>query len=687
MIGFFPEPYPDEFLFSVCARYAEVSGYKTARSALYDLFDSRRAAMAADLPARLRTLVSRLPPGHRVSIDRLISDHTLVPLFTPFVSARRVAILKERMAGTRGGLLHGSLGVNTFASKVKVFRYCPPCVEADRAAFGETYWHRSHHVPGVSLCAIHKTYLRETDVHLRYSRRRRPFVTAETTLPGADLVAVVERDNRLLKLQATLASNAKWLLEHPKFAGYQSNHRNRYVHLLYERDYCTYSGVLNRRKLAADFNSYFSLNFLQMMNCEIVPDGNENWLHRLVYTRDRVLHPIHHLLLLQFLDQNPESFFSTVSHGISKSQKPEPRSSPETIPLFVAAPFGDAPWPCLNPASDHFRQCVVTVCEVGCTQLHPRRPHGIFRCECGFAYSRIGPDQTEADRLRLHRYVSFGEQWDNTLREGVEKGETYAVISQRLRVSTETMRKELCRLGLKATQGRTLVLYPRKTYSRKTYSSKTRPPIKELVDRRRISRSVLERRRAVRRREFLQLRKANSNLSRSELHVAGKAVYGWLYRHDRKWLKQHLPERRARATKVANSVWAERDSALAAAVPVEADKIRALAGRPMRITETFIAQKLEVGSVWSKRAHLIPLTCQALRAVAETFDECAVRRVAWATSHFKSQGLSPAGWRVALHAGLSGETAKRPVIRAAIEQAVVFLKAHMELSSSDPDAA
>jgi hypothetical protein len=575
--------------------------------------------------------------------------------------------MKERMAGTRGGLLHGSLGVNTFAAKVKVFRYCHLCVEVDRGAYGETFWHRSHHVPGVALCATHKTYLQETEVHLRYSRRRKAFISAEAALRGAELRAGVERGDRMLELHATLANNAVWLLQHPKFAGYQANHRNHYVHLLYERDYCTYNGILDRRKLATDFISYFSRDFLQAMKCEVVVDGNENWLNRLVYTRDRAIHPIHHLLLLQFLDQNLGSFFSAVGRDGLESQKCEPagRQKPQTIPPFVEAAFGAAPWPCLNPASDHFQQCVVTVCEIGPTQLHPRRPRGTFRCECGFTYSRVGPDKTKADRLRLDRYVNYGECWENTLREGLESGEKIKVISRRLHISPQTLLKQMFRLGLTTEQGQKTTV----------------------VDRRRLLAKTLQQRCAIRRRKFLELRRENPELGRSELQVAFNRDYAWFYKNDREWFKKHLPERRARAKKVAKSVWAERDGALAAAVRMEADKIRALSGRPVRITETLMAHNLEVGHVWSKRAHILPLTCQALREIAETWDQYAVRRVAWAASHFKSEGLSPPAWRVALYAGLSGEAAKRPVVEAAVDEAVAFLKVQMELNYSERDAA
>lgn len=678
MIGFFPEPYRDELLFSCCSRYAEMAGYQTMRAVCQDLFRSNRFRVSVDFPSRLKRLTDALPPGHHVTTDRLINDHTLLPFFAPFVSAKRLAVIKAKMAEAALGALHGSLGVNTFKGKLKVFRYCPRCVESDRFAYRETYWHRSHHVFGVNVCVLHQCFLRNTELPLRSNRRLRAFVTAEAALLDADLTPSYEQDGRLLTLQIKLAENTAWLLQHPVFAGYEKTHRNHYVHLLYERGYCTYGGVLDRQKLANDLISYYSLEFLETLKCEVVTDGREDWANRFVHRKQRLNHPIHHLLLLQFLNQNLDSFLNAPYRkaALPKAELVSIKKEvPRTVTPFVDAPFGQAPWPCLNPVSNHFQQDVVTVCEIQPTQLHPRRPRGTFRCECGFAYSRVGPDQTESDRLRRDRYVAFGEQWDNALCEGLKRREHYRVIKKRLGVNEKTMLRRMFTLGLKTARGRTITHHP--------YA--TRTP-KKFVDRRRILVEVLKRRRTSKRREFLDVRKANPKLSRSKLHEVCVALYSWLYKHDRPWLEKHLPARCPGVT-IAKSIWSERDATLAAAVLVEAERVRALPGRPVMITATLIAHSLEIGYVCSKRAHVLPLTNKALKEVAETCDQVAVRRVEWATACFEHQGLSPAAWRIAVQAGLNGKAAKRPVIKAALDKAVAFLKSQMELNYAEADAA
>src|SRR5262249_61192938 len=87
-------------------------------------------------------------------------------------------------------------------------------------------------------------------------------------------------------------------------------------------------------------------------------------------------------------------------------------------------PSGAPPWPCLNPASEHYRELRIEECAVKNRktrikdpQRKPhRRPVGKFVCDCGFAYSRIGPDASEEDRYQIGRVIEFGTTWESKLR-------------------------------------------------------------------------------------------------------------------------------------------------------------------------------------------------------------------------------------------------------------------------------
>ncbi len=97
MVGFFPDPYPDELFYSVCARYHHRVRYRAHRSTAQDLFGARTVA-AIDLPSSLNHLIAALPPDHRYPVDQLIDNHTLLPFYAPFLPPERVTRLRHSMA-------------------------------------------------------------------------------------------------------------------------------------------------------------------------------------------------------------------------------------------------------------------------------------------------------------------------------------------------------------------------------------------------------------------------------------------------------------------------------------------------------------------------------------------------------------------------------------------------------------
>ncbi|WP_415881124.1 TniQ family protein [Leptolyngbya sp. Cla-17] len=82
MIGCFPDPYPDEILYSIYARYKERMLYLDD-TAIYKLvFGARhnRPQLPYD-EDELDYLVSELQPGYSYSVARLKCEHTLTPIY------------------------------------------------------------------------------------------------------------------------------------------------------------------------------------------------------------------------------------------------------------------------------------------------------------------------------------------------------------------------------------------------------------------------------------------------------------------------------------------------------------------------------------------------------------------------------------------------------------------------------
>src|SRR5258706_7622578 len=98
MICNFPTPYPDEILYSVCARYSDRKQYKRPQSVSIDLFGHEISAKVS-LPNCLGNLVANLPPKLNYTVDRLIDNHTIFPFYEPFLPPERSYLLRKRMEG------------------------------------------------------------------------------------------------------------------------------------------------------------------------------------------------------------------------------------------------------------------------------------------------------------------------------------------------------------------------------------------------------------------------------------------------------------------------------------------------------------------------------------------------------------------------------------------------------------
>lgn len=152
---FFPAAFPDETLHSVLSRYAQLCGGHSRKAA----FAGNRAAASftqnVAFPCRLRDLVESLPQGSDLSVSKIITCHTVLPYYAPFLTDDQTQHARASMAGG-GKWLMLKLGVN--ASRLESasrLRFCPACLDEDIARGGAAYWHRVHQLPGVLVCPHH----------------------------------------------------------------------------------------------------------------------------------------------------------------------------------------------------------------------------------------------------------------------------------------------------------------------------------------------------------------------------------------------------------------------------------------------------------------------------------------------------------------------------------------------------
>lgn len=144
------EPYPDEMLFSVVARYVKDHRVENRNRFLRLLFGDGYKRISES--NRLDYLADEIYPAWGMSASEIVARMTLSPFFASIFPGddrlKRVAE-RQRCVPWTGYLGPGKPGI----------RYCQACWREDDRDGNPRYWRRSHQLPGVVVCARHRRVL------------------------------------------------------------------------------------------------------------------------------------------------------------------------------------------------------------------------------------------------------------------------------------------------------------------------------------------------------------------------------------------------------------------------------------------------------------------------------------------------------------------------------------------------
>ena len=267
MIGFFPEIYEDELLYSQLCRYYQRTGYTNYVFAVDDLYMRRTVHPVIEW-------VNEYTPDAMEHITKyfdfetIICKHTMFPAYTRFLPKQRRNAALQSLLICDGN--YYNLIVNQNIKKKRFLRYCPICAQEDRKLHGETYWHREHQIIHVDICPKHKCYLEESEVPIK-SKVKPGLFAAEIEVPiGTEPVYC---------LNSHLVNFCQYVLEvfrtpvdmetdfpigsflHSKLdEQYQSGSKMKvYITMLYE-DYCSFfrkiSEPMNYEGFRKIYNNY-----------------------------------------------------------------------------------------------------------------------------------------------------------------------------------------------------------------------------------------------------------------------------------------------------------------------------------------------------------------------------------------------------------------------------------------------
>lgn len=566
MLSFFPDPYPDELMYSVFARYHVRSGNVSLKSTLHDLFGSGAIISSLDFPSHLDLLCRRLPKGSVYSADYFIDNHSLLPFYAPFIPEARVKKIRDMMRGDQGKAVHMTIGIMAggVCQKDRLY-YCKECALEDVQTYGEPYWHRIHQTPGVFVCPIHHSLLSLYSID---QLNRHGFIACPLTcIDDAIQEQIMENYGSLSpktkEMLINIARETQYLYVNkiPNLYDAQSN----YLPQLKSLQFATPGGRIRQELLHQRFEQYFGNELLALMESTI--QGEYSWLTYATRKTNRTIHPIRHLLLMRFLFGSIENF---------------------TRRNIGYHPFGEGPWPCLNRAADHFMKRVIDDCQVTvCSDT--RRPVGTFTCDCGFVFSRRGPDISEQDQYRIGRIKEFGHIWLDVLDQKIkESAHSFRQIAKDLGVDTNTVIKysKLMRTGG----------VPRNAYSSRTkvikeYSNKPNP----------------------------------------------------IPPNDKKSRGYH--QQRVN--------WELRDLEISVLVERECKNILSdMQNKPVRITVSQIGMRIGKLGLLQKHGGKLPVTMSILKKFSETIEQIQVRRVIWAAQLLHNQNERIQRWKIERIAGL-----------------------------------
>lgn len=166
-----PMPYSEELIYSTVARYKVRAGLMSPKQLLDDVFEDRGVVATVDLPCHLSKIISHYPQ-HTFNLDHIAYQHTLFPLYAPFIPEDRRQECLRWMAGHSQGAIHLSIGSNASRlPSLKYIRYCPQCFKEQFKAHGEWYWSRIWQVSGLNCCIKHGIRLGDSLIEYRPTSR------------------------------------------------------------------------------------------------------------------------------------------------------------------------------------------------------------------------------------------------------------------------------------------------------------------------------------------------------------------------------------------------------------------------------------------------------------------------------------------------------------------------------------
>ncbi|AMO87253.1 hypothetical protein B857_01944 [Solibacillus isronensis B3W22] len=611
MLSYFPQLYPDEILYSYFARYHDHSKNQSSKQTMQELFGKASSVAVVDLPSNLAEFHSKIMHFKPPCLIEFIKKHTLYNYYTFFQSSDvKIKTINYLKYGGKPGTIHMFLGIVAYTIKNwKYLRFCPSCVHQDREQYGEAYWHLSHQLPKVFYCHLHQDLLHDSNVEFR-NPHKHEFISVEKAELSSHLVTVISP--KLEQQLKRLSDESINLIRYADNIQIQDL-TQIYKYLMQVNGYANHFGQVHQQYFTQQFKKYYGEEFLSLVNCNFDEHSDTTWLRNIVRKHRKAFHPVQHLLLFQFLNVS----FKDLGSFVGKKYEP----------------FGQAPYYCLNPAANHYKKRIIlNVAITTCTDT--RKPIGTFSCDCGFVYSRRGPDIDKSVAFKVGRIKNFGPVWKAKLMQLATSGLGPYHIAQILECDYTTVKKYMSNSKDKSSNNNELPMDLR---------------IQKEAD-------------------WLKLRETYSDFTVTQLREINPALYAWHYRNNRNWLKENPPRMFMKVTVNKRVDWGKRDIEILHLVKSAIQKLYAIE-KPVYVNKSRVAKEIGQLSLFGKILKKLPKTKAYLNKHLETREQFQIRRINWACRKLYMEDKSSlVAWKVRRLAGLREKMSN--IVETALENEI-----------------
>jgi hypothetical protein len=241
------------------------------------------------------------------STESILLYHTIFPLFVPFQNQVKIQEAIITIKGSRIDSLKYRLGlISSGFGAEHPLKACRYCMREDINAHGVAYWHLTHQYPGVLICHRHQAWLMTSTKSRRWSGR------FEWSLPDEDYLIEQDSSRALWSPPAflTMATNVIDLASIGRTSVF---------------DPCIVAATY-RTALFQGERPDSLLDRIKPLRCshlfESLPTDEEStksFINQLIRTPRRSIHPLKHLVLINWLFEGLHSFVEAYKTEVSRS--------------------------------------------------------------------------------------------------------------------------------------------------------------------------------------------------------------------------------------------------------------------------------------------------------------------------------------------------------------------------------